>query len=115
MSQPGTNILLPREIRHHGVSQFQLDLPVKGIDQIILSLEVRKQSSLGDPSSFRYLRRWGSGKTALRKYAGRGIEDRIALVFAFRARHRASLLLSVYSIIHRKYADGKQRWRTETI
>jgi len=52
MSQPGTNLLLPGEIRHHGVCQFQLDLPVKGIDQIIFGLEVRKQSSLGDASLF---------------------------------------------------------------
>src|SRR5207253_9507946 len=53
MSQLGANILLPREIRHHGACEFQLDLPVKGIDQIILGLEVRKQSSLGDASLFR--------------------------------------------------------------
>jgi hypothetical protein len=52
MSLPGTNILLPRKIRHHGVCEFQLDLPVKGIDQIIFSLEVRKQSSLGDAGLF---------------------------------------------------------------
>jgi hypothetical protein len=52
MSQPGTNIRLPGEIGHHGIREPQLDLPVKGIDQIILSLEVRKQSSLGDASLF---------------------------------------------------------------
>jgi hypothetical protein len=37
---------------NHGVCEFQLDLPAKGIDQIILGLEVRKQSSLGDASLF---------------------------------------------------------------
>src|ERR1700688_982204 len=52
MLQPGTNILLSREIRHHSVCEFQFDLPVKGIDQIILGLEVRKQSSLCDASLF---------------------------------------------------------------
>jgi hypothetical protein len=52
MSKPGTNILLSGEIRHHGVCEFQLDLPVKGIDQIILGSEVRKQSPLGDASLF---------------------------------------------------------------
>src|SRR5712671_6791361 len=87
MLQLGTNILLPGEIRHHGVREFQLDLPVKGVNQIILSLEVRKQSSLGDASLFRYLGRWSSSKTALRKQAGRRLEDRISFVFAFRTRH----------------------------
>src|ERR1700704_3872948 len=31
VSQPRTDMLLPREIRHHGVCELQLDLPVKRI------------------------------------------------------------------------------------
>src|SRR5260370_20342416 len=54
MSQPGTNILLSREIRHHGVCEFQLDLPIERVDQIILGPEIFKgpeickKSSLGN-------------------------------------------------------------------
>ena len=41
-----------RKVRHHSVCEFQLDLPVEGIDQIILGLQVRKQDSLGDARWF---------------------------------------------------------------
>src|SRR5580693_5569586 len=45
MPQPGVNTLLARKLGHHRVCQFQFDLAIKGIDQIILGLEVGKQSS----------------------------------------------------------------------
>jgi hypothetical protein len=100
MLQPGPNILLPREIRHHCVGEFQLDLAVERVDQGILSLEVRKKRSFGDASALGDLGRRGCRETALRKEAGRGVEDCVALVFAFRARQGNPPWVSYNSIIH---------------
>src|SRR3984893_4193454 len=87
MLQPGTNILLPREIRHHGVRQFQLDLPVQRVDQIILGLEIRDKSSLGNSCPLGYFGSRASRETALRKEARCGVQDCISLVSALRTRH----------------------------
>src|SRR6202040_3620854 len=80
MSQPGTNILLPREIGHHGVREIQLDLPVERVNQVILGLEVCEESSFGNAGPFGYFGSGGGGETALRKKAGRGVQDCISFV-----------------------------------
>jgi hypothetical protein len=73
MSHPATNILLPREIRHHGVGKLQLDLPVHRINQIILGPEIREESSLGNSGPLGYFGRRGSRQTAFRKEARCGV------------------------------------------
>jgi hypothetical protein len=73
MSQPGTNILLSREIRHHGVCEFQLDLPIERVDQIILGLKYVKRVPSATPAQLDILEVGAAVRPRSAKEAGRGL------------------------------------------
>src|SRR5580704_2025922 len=104
--------LLTWETGHRRVRQFQLELAIQRVDQLILRFEVGKQRAFRNPGRTRNGRR-RSAQSALRENLRRGGKDRVAFIFALWLGQPVSLLLSIYSSIEEKQAGRATLQRRE--